>query len=49
MTLILDARPLWAFQTNTYVVARERGGPAIVIDAPPDPEGVGEEEPGNLR
>ncbi|MDH3607478.1 MAG: MBL fold metallo-hydrolase, partial [Acidimicrobiia bacterium] len=25
-----------------YVVAPERGGPAVVVDAPPDPDGVGE-------
>jgi glyoxylase-like metal-dependent hydrolase (beta-lactamase superfamily II) len=39
--ILLDAKPLWAFQTNTYVVAAERGGPAVVIDAPPDPDGIG--------
>lgn len=27
---------LWLAATNTYVVARETGGPAVVIDAPPD-------------
>ena len=27
---------LWLAATNTYVVAREAGGPAVVIDAPPD-------------
>jgi glyoxylase-like metal-dependent hydrolase (beta-lactamase superfamily II) len=42
MTLLLDAAPLWHFQTNTYVIAPDSGGPAIVIDAPPDPEGVGD-------
>lgn len=42
MTLLIDAAPLWHFQTNTYVVAPESGGPAVVVDAPPDPEGVGE-------
>lgn len=41
MTLLLDFAPLWHFQTNTYVVANGSGGPAVVIDAPPDPEGVG--------
>lgn len=41
MTLFIDARSLWYFETNTYVVAQEKGGPAVVIDAPPDPEGVG--------
>ncbi len=41
MSLLIDAKPLWHFQTNTYVVAPDTGGPAVVIDAPPDPEGVG--------
>lgn len=41
MPILLDTKPLWAFQTNTYVVAAERGGPAVVIDAPPDPDGIG--------
>jgi glyoxylase-like metal-dependent hydrolase (beta-lactamase superfamily II) len=40
--LIIDSEPLWLFQTNAYVVATGRGGPAIVVDAPPDPVGVGE-------
>lgn len=39
--MLIDSAPLWYFQTNTYVVAPERGGAAIVIDAPPDPSGVG--------
>ena len=42
MTLLLDAAPLWHFQTNTYVIAPGSGGPAVVVDAPPDPEGVGD-------
>lgn len=40
MPTLIDADTLWAFQTNTYVVAAGRGGPAVVIDAPPDPAGV---------
>jgi hydroxyacylglutathione hydrolase len=31
---------LWLAVTNCYVVAAERGGPAVVVDAPPDLEGV---------
>ncbi len=42
MTLLIDAAPLWHFQTNTYIVAPHKGGPAVVVDAPPDPGGVGE-------
>ena len=41
MKLLIDSRPLWHFATNTYVVAPERGGPAVVIDAPPDPAAIG--------
>jgi len=41
MTLLIDLAPLWYFQTNTYVIAPESGGPAVVVDAPADPEGVG--------
>jgi hydroxyacylglutathione hydrolase len=39
--LLIDSHPLWYFETNTYVVALHAGGPAIVIDAPPDPEAIG--------
>lgn len=41
MELLIDARSLWAAQTNCYVVAPERGGPAVIVDAPPDPDGIG--------
>ena len=40
--VLIDSAPLWLFQTNTYVVAPERGGPAVVIDAPADPAGIGD-------
>lgn len=39
MTLIAT-ESLWVAQTNTYVVAPEAGGLAVVIDAPPDPSAV---------
>ena len=39
--MIVLAEPLWLAATNTYVVAPEPGGPAVVIDAPPDPESIG--------
>ena len=42
MSLIVDSRPLWAAMTNCYVVAPEHGGPAVVVDAPPDPASVAE-------
>ena len=38
--MLIDGRPLWLAQTNTWVVAPEPGGPAVVIDAPPDASGV---------
>jgi len=41
VTVLIDASELWAAATNCYVVAPERGGAAVVIDAPPDPEGIG--------
>ncbi|MDJ0790830.1 MAG: MBL fold metallo-hydrolase [Acidimicrobiia bacterium] len=41
MTTLIDSAPVWLFGTNTYVVAPGRGGPAVVIDAPPDAEAIG--------
>jgi len=38
---LIDSRSLWVAETNCYVVAPEAGGPAVVIDAPPDPEEIG--------
>ena len=38
--MLIDGQSLWLAATNTYVVAHEPGGMAIVIDAPPDPEGI---------
>jgi hydroxyacylglutathione hydrolase len=40
--VLIESRSLWLFGTNAYVVAPESGGPAIIVDAPPDPVGVGE-------
>ena len=39
-SLLVESRSLWVAQTNTYVVARETGGPAVIIDAPPDIEAI---------
>jgi glyoxylase-like metal-dependent hydrolase (beta-lactamase superfamily II) len=39
--MLIDSRSLWLAETNTYVVASDTGGPAVVIDAPPDPVGIG--------
>lgn len=38
--MIIEGRPLWFAQTNTWVVGAEPGGLAVVIDAPPDASGV---------
>ena len=38
--MLVDSVPLWLAQTNCYVVAPEPGGPCVVVDAPPDPQGV---------
>jgi glyoxylase-like metal-dependent hydrolase (beta-lactamase superfamily II) len=34
--MLIDGRSLWLADTNCYVVAAERGGPCVIIDAPPD-------------
>ncbi len=39
--MLVESRSLWVAETNTYVVAADAGGPAVVIDAPPDPAGIG--------
>ena len=38
--MILTSAELWAAATNCYVIAGERGGPAVVVDAPPDVDAV---------
>lgn len=38
--MILETVPLWLAATNTYVLAEEGGGPAVVIDAPPNDDGL---------
>ena len=41
MPLVVDSSELWFAATNCWVLAMDTGGPAIVVDAPPDPEGIG--------
>lgn len=41
MAVVIDTSELWAAATNCYVVAPAKGGPAVVVDAPPDPVGIG--------
>jgi hydroxyacylglutathione hydrolase len=38
--VLISAAPLWLAATNCYVVSAVPGGPAVVIDAPPDLPGV---------
>ena len=38
--MLLETVPLWVAATNTYVLARESSGPALVIDAPPNDDGL---------
>jgi glyoxylase-like metal-dependent hydrolase (beta-lactamase superfamily II) len=40
--VIIESSELWAAMTNCYVIAPEAGGPAVIIDAPPDIEAVSE-------
>ena len=41
MPIVVDVAQLWVAATNCYVVAPDSGGPAVVIDAPPDPAAIG--------
>jgi glyoxylase-like metal-dependent hydrolase (beta-lactamase superfamily II) len=38
--MLIASDTLWLAATNTYVVAREPGGPCVIVDAPPDPDAV---------
>lgn len=40
--MLVDSAVLWMAATNCYVVAPEPGGPCLVVDAPPDAQGVAE-------
>lgn len=40
--MIIVSRPMWLAQTNCYLLALETGGPAVVVDAPPDPDAIAE-------
>ena len=40
--MLIDSTELWLAGTNCYTVAPEPGGAAVVVDAPPDPDGIGE-------
>ena len=38
--MLIDRQSLWLAETNCYVVAEAAGSPALVIDAPPDPDAI---------
>jgi glyoxylase-like metal-dependent hydrolase (beta-lactamase superfamily II) len=38
--MILTSDELWAAATNCYVIAPERGGEAVIVDAPPDVDAI---------
>lgn len=38
--MLIAGRSLWLAETNTWIVAPAPGGPAVIIDAPPDASGV---------
>ena len=38
--MLIESVELWAAATNVWVIAPEPGGPAVVIDAPPDASGI---------
>jgi glyoxylase-like metal-dependent hydrolase (beta-lactamase superfamily II) len=40
--VFISGTALWAAETNAWVIAPEKAGPAVVIDAPPDVEGIAE-------
>jgi hydroxyacylglutathione hydrolase len=38
--MLITSRALWLAQTNCYLLAAERGGLAVAVDAPPDPAAI---------
>lgn len=40
--MLIKQIPTWAVETNAWVVAESRGSEAIIVDAPPEPDAVGE-------
>jgi hydroxyacylglutathione hydrolase len=40
--MIIESRALWLAETNCYLVAPAAGGPGVLIDAPPDLDGLAE-------
>jgi hydroxyacylglutathione hydrolase len=42
VTLSISTAPLWVTGTNCYLAAASSGGPAVIIDAPPDASAIKE-------
>jgi glyoxylase-like metal-dependent hydrolase (beta-lactamase superfamily II) len=40
--MLIAGESLWLAETNAWVIAPEPGGPAVVVDAPPDADGIAE-------
>lgn len=40
--MLVAGVPLWVAETNAWVIAPERGSLAVVVDAPPDCDGIAE-------
>ncbi len=38
--MLITSEPLWLAQTNCYLIAAEKGGMAVAVDAPPDPDAI---------
>lgn len=34
--MLIAGEPAWLAETNTWIIASERGGQAVIVDAPPD-------------
>lgn len=45
--MLIERIPAWVTETNAYLVATGPGSPALVIDAPPDPDTIGEAAAGH--
>ncbi|HUP14469.1 MAG TPA: MBL fold metallo-hydrolase [Acidimicrobiia bacterium] len=38
--MLITSESLWLANTNCYLIATERGGTAVAVDAPPDPDAI---------
>lgn len=40
--MLIATAAMWLTQTNCWLLAKDSGGPAVIIDAPPDAEAIGD-------